>query len=141
MFEPKKCFQTLQREVSEPQSLAEPSGDEQVASVEGDHAVQVLAGRRRHRGKRGEAIAVCVGWPNRILHGGRPGTQVAPSGPKMVASRQAAHLQVPFPLAPSLPPDGLHNSSTLLLSRLGCRRVEELCSISGGREPEERSCK
>ena len=38
----------------------------------------------------------------------------------------------PLSLAPSFPPDGLHNSSTLLQPSLGRSRVEELCSPSGG---------
>ena len=49
-----------------------------------------------------------------------------------VTIRPEVHLQLPFPLAPSLPPDGLRNSSTLIPPRLGCRRVEEL--QEGGRE-------
>ena len=40
----------------------------------------------------------------------------------------------PLSLAPSFPPDGLHNSSTLLQPSLGRSRVEELRSPSGGRE-------
>ena len=36
------------------------------------------------------------------------------------------------PLSPSLPVVAVYNSSTLLLPRLGCRRVEEL--QEGGRE-------
>ena len=48
------------------------------------------------------------------------------------SEQRSSPLATPLPLSPSLPLVAVYNSSTLLLTRLGCRRVEEL--QKGGRE-------
>ena len=59
MLEPKKGLQPMlgQGEVSECGTLCHSPGDEEVPAVEGDHAVQELAGIRRHCGEACEGDA------------------------------------------------------------------------------------
>ena len=61
VLEPKKGLQAMlgQGEVSESETLLHSSRDNEVAAVEGDHAVQELAGSRWQCGEAVEGDAVC----------------------------------------------------------------------------------